>query len=302
MNFRNRLQYTSTAALLGLCRVLPQGAIYALFKGIGHIMFQLSANRRKLAIRNIQIVFPEKSPAERRQLAKKSFLSLMESMAFNAQIMCGRITNEQMLDYVEVDDWDSFEAAIEHTPNGIMAISGHLGNWELAVQYISYRSPRPTSAIARKTNNPLMEERIILPLRERFGTNIIYKKKALIKLVKALKKGHMIGMLIDQRLNRNQGITIDFFGREAGCTAAPAILQLRFDCTTVPLFMVHTGHHKYRLVICDPIVWTDNGKSQEEQVFELTQLHQQAIADAILQYPEQWFWLHNRWGLNKDEL
>ena len=39
----------------------------------------------------------------------------------------------------------------------------------------------------------------------------------------------------------------------------------------------------------------------EEQVLELTRIHQKIVEEIILEYPDQWFWMHNRWGLKKEE-
>jgi KDO2-lipid IV(A) lauroyltransferase len=172
-------------------------------------------------------------------------------------------------------------------------------------QYLGMRikqdHDKPLHVIARKTNNPLLEERVVLPLRERFGIHVLYKKNALIRSVKALNKGECVGTLIDQRLNPPEGIAVEFFGKEAGTSGMPALLQIRFDITAVPIFMVKYAPRKYRFLIGDAVPWDDNGKPMEEQVLELSRIHQKILEDKIQQYPDQWFWMHNRWGLPKAE-
>ena len=302
MNLRNHIEYSATASLLGLCRILPEAWVYALFKSFALLFFCLSKNRRNLSLRNLQIVFPEKSKAEQKQIAKQAFVNFSESLAFNALIMSGRISNEQMLECVEAGDWDRFEKLMADSTHGVLFLSGHIGNWELMAQYLSFRAPKPLHAIARKGNNPLLEERVVLPLRNRFGMQVVYKKKAVLKLVKILKRNELTGLMLDQRLSLPQGIKVDFFGREANTTPTPATLQIRFKPTTLPIFLVHTDHRKYRFIVGDPIHWEDNGKPQNEQILELTRIHQKIIEDIIRQYPDQWFWMHNRWGLKKGEL
>ena len=56
------------------------------------------------------------------------------------------------------------------------------------------------------------------------------------------------------------------------------------------------------MIIEEPVPWTDNGKSFEEQVIDLTLVHQGIIEDMVRRYPEQWFWAHNRWAIPKAEL
>ncbi len=300
MMLQYRIEYAVAAALLGLCRVLPERAICALFRGIARPLFHLMGSRKKLCLRNLEIAFPEKSPAERRKLARKSYLNLAENMALNTLIMANRISNERLMQIVETDDWHKIDHYLASPDKGFLAITGHVGNWEILSQYAALRLGRPMHVIARKSNNPLLEQRIIRPLRERFGVEVFYKKNALMHIMKAINKGRICGLLIDQRLKPSAGgIMVDFFGKPAPATGSSALLQIRFGVTVQPAFMVKTAYQKYRLVIGDPIPWTDNGKPLEEQVTELTRIHQQAIEEAIRQYPDQWFWMHNRWALPK---
>ena len=201
MKLSEKIEYGIVAGLLGLCRILPEGWVYALFRGLGIAGFHVVASRRKLAIRNLEIAFPDKSLPERKHLARKNFIQMAEAMALNTLIMSGRITDQQLLDMVETEGWENFEQLSRNTSKGLLLFSAHLGNWELMPQYLALRSGKPLNVIARKTNNALLEERVVKPLREHFGVNVFYKKNAIMKMVKALNKGENTGVLIDQRLN-----------------------------------------------------------------------------------------------------
>jgi KDO2-lipid IV(A) lauroyltransferase len=299
MNIRNQLEYTAVAGLLGLCRILPESALCALYRSLGRLAHAILVSRRKLALQNVALAFPEKPLADRKRIVRQHFINLSEAMALNTLIMSGRITNSDILEIVETENLERFQAMAAAADHGLLLFSAHLGNWELMPQYLTLNIDKNLHVIARKSNNPLLEERVIRPLRERFGVSVFYKKNAMMNMVKAARKGDIIGVMIDQRLNIKQGIPVKFFGREAGTTATPALLQLRFGIPTVSVFMVRTGTRKYRLLIGDPVSWEDNGKPMEEQVAELTAVHQKIIEDTIRQYPEQWFWVHDRWGLNK---
>ncbi len=295
MKIRETIEYGAVTGLLGLCRILPESWVYGMFRGLGHLCHALLAKRRNLALRNTEIAFPEKPLAERRAIVRRHFVNLTESLALNTLIMCDRITNEQILAMVEADNWKTFETAVENSEKGLLIFSAHLGNWELVPQYASLRLKKQIHVISRKGNNELIEQRIVRPLRERFGVNIFYKKNAIMNIRRAFRNHEPAGLLIDQRLNLRAGISVPFFGRETGTTATPALLQLRFGATTMALFMVKSGHRKYRLIVGEPVQWQDNGKPFEEQVAELTRIHQSIVEDAIRAYPDQWFWVHDRW-------
>ena len=297
MTLREQMEYAATWGALKLSCILPENAVYAFFRGFALAMYAAGGRRRRICRHNLEIAFPEKSAGERKALAKKSYRNLAESMAFNALVMAGRISNEQMMDCVVVDGWEKFEQTCSASDQGLLVFSGHLGNWEFMSQYLGMRSERPLHVIARQNNNRLLEERIMIPLRERFGVKVFYKKNAMLKIVKVVKGGGIAGIMIDQHLHLKKGIAVAFFGKVAGTTATPALLQIRFDITTIPIFMVCTGHKKYRFLIGDAVPWTDNGKPMEEQIQELTYVHQKLLEDMIRTYPDQWFWMHNRWGI-----
>lgn len=303
MKLHHRIEYTATIALLGLCRRLPQRVVYALAHGITMLIYHLLGSRRKLTLRNLEIVFPDKTPTERKTMAKQSYANFAESMAFNTLMMTDRISNQELLDSIEVKGWGNFEEAKRLTgKKGLLIFSAHIGNWELLPQYAALRLETPLHIISRKTSNPLLEERIVRPLRERFGVEVFHKKNALMRIVRVIKKGEYAGFQIDQKIKPPEGIYIDFFGRKAPTLASPALLQVRFGVTVLPVFMVKPENGKHLLVIREPITWKDNGKSMEEQIIELTYIHQKVIEDIILEYPDQWFWMHNRWGLKKGDL
>jgi KDO2-lipid IV(A) lauroyltransferase len=301
MNIRNHLEYRATTSLLGLCRILPEKQVYALFESIAKLMYHLLGSRRRLTLRNLEIAFPEKTLKERQLLAKRCFANLADSMAFNTLVGNGRITNEMLDERVEIIGWENLEQARTSTDMGPLAYTAHIGNWELMPQYAALRLDAPVHVIARKSTNPLLEEKIVLPQRERFGVRVFYKRNALTRILKAVKKGGIAGILIDQRLNLKQGIAVEFFGCKAGTTATPALLQIRFGVPTIPAFMVKVDRGRYRLIFGKPTEWADNGKPIDEQVHELTCRHQKVIEDIIREYPDQWFWVHNRWGLSKAE-
>ena len=96
----------------------------------------------------------------------------------------------------------------------MLLITGHIGNWELIPQFLSLTvDNNKIHVIAREGSNRLIENKIIKPLRNKFGINVFYKKNALLNMVKALKKGHITGILIDQNLNDSMHIKAPFLIR-----------------------------------------------------------------------------------------
>jgi len=301
MQLRHRIEYYFTAGMLALCRRLPKPVVFGIFRTLGGLMYYLLRARTRLTLRNIGIVFPEKTAKERRQLARRAYRSLSESMAFNTLMTSGRFSNEELLDMVEVEGWENYEEAVRNTDMGLCVFSAHIGNWELLPQYAALKLGGKMNVITRETSNPLLEEKIVKPLRVRFGVSVFYKKKALMRIIKVVKKGEHAGLLIDQKLKSSEGIRLNFFGRMAPTTPAPALLQVRFGVSVLPAFMIKAPNGKHRLIIRKAVSWTDNGQAMEDQIMELTRIHQKIVEEIILEYPDQWFWMHNRWNFKKGE-
>lgn len=298
---REKIEYAAVATLLGLSRLMPERMVYGLFTCLAMLMYAILTGRRKLTLRNIGIVFPELSTKERRRIAIESYLNIADSLALNNLIVTGRVSNGQILNMVEVEGWDAFEKRKAEYKAGFLVVTGHLGNWELLPQYAGLKLSENLHVIARETDNQIIEEKVVFPLRKRFGMQVYYKKNALMHIIKAAKKGDICALLLDQKLRPPEGFYVDFCGRPAPTAGTPALMQIRFGIPVQPVFLIKTAPHTHRLIICEPIPWSDNGQPIEEQVKELTILHQNLMETMIRKYPEQWFWMHNRWSLSKDE-
>jgi KDO2-lipid IV(A) lauroyltransferase len=148
--------------------------------------------------------------------------------------------------------------------------------------------------VARQGSNRLIDDRIVTPLREAFGNRVIYKKRALPQIAKALKKGGHVGLLIDIKSHKIQGVPVSFFGHPTYAVKSSGYLQIKLDVPVVPVAMIRVAPKRYQLIVSDPIPWEDNGRPVEEQIIALTQLHQNALEKLIRQAPEQWLWMHNR--------
>jgi KDO2-lipid IV(A) lauroyltransferase len=297
ITLREYLEYLLVLSVLNFSRLLPEFAVRALFRGFARIFYAFSSRRRNTALKNLQIVFPEKSKKERIILAKNSFLSLSETMAVSLLLATRRISDQRLLEMVEVADVENFNKIKEITKPAPLILSAHFGNWEILPRYFSLHKNKPVHVVSRKGNNRLIEERIVCPMRERQNISLFYKKNALMRIVRAIRKGEPCGFLIDQKLKSADGILIDFFGKPAPTTPAPALLQIKFKIPVFAAFLVRIAPQKYRFHCTPSILWEDNGKSREEQIEELTRIHQSFIEEMIRRYPEQWFWVHNRWNL-----
>ena len=294
-----KTEYFLVCGLIRFLKLFPECLTVSIFRLFGALIFIFAARRRRLTLTNLQIAFPEKSDSERFRIAWRAFLNMAEFTGDSFLLMAGKLTPEKIMARVDEGDVEKYRKLREPVKTGVIALTGHLGNWELLGNYAAIRG-FPLRVIARKGTNQLIDEKIIIPMRTRFGNRIFYKENAMLNAVKALKRNETTSFLIDQKINIREGVPVQFFGQEVLAVASCATLQLRFNPLVVSSFMIKTGRRRYKWIISDPIEWIDDGSPQEEQIRKLTQLHQSVIEKTIRAYPDQWFWMHNRFRLADD--
>jgi KDO2-lipid IV(A) lauroyltransferase len=131
-------------------------------------------------------------------------------------------------------------------------------------------------------------------VRATCGNISMDKENAMRPMIRALKKGETINILIDQNVAVYDGIFVNFFGRPACTTSGLALLAMHTGAPVLPVFTTRQPDGKYVLEIGPevPIVHSSN---RDADVLENTQTFTKMIEDHIRKYPEQWFWLHQRW-------
>jgi len=181
----------------------------------------------------------------------------------------------------------------------IIFISAHYGNWELGGTSLS-ALVSPTTTIYRKMNNAYFDE-YLMKSRTKFKMTMVEKKGAIKQLMKALKKGDAISMLIDQSVHERDGIFIDFLGQKATQTAAPAFLARKFDALIIPL-LINNGEGKDNTItFFEPII-TAKTDDEKKDIQESVQAQSDFLSEAIMRYPEPWFWCHKRFKASYPEM
>jgi KDO2-lipid IV(A) lauroyltransferase len=135
-----------------------------------------------------------------------------------------------------------------------------------------------------------MLDRVLERLRIRGGMEIISKRQGLGDIRDALRRGRIIGVLLDQNASRREGIFAPFFGVPASTSKGLALIALRTGAPVVPTFIrrLPAGRH---MVVFEPPV----AIPPDRDPAAFTAAFNEAIERAIRQAPEQWFWVHRRW-------
>jgi KDO2-lipid IV(A) lauroyltransferase len=177
--------------------------------------------------------------------------------------------------------------------NGVILFTGHLGAWELTSFGASVIG-HPFSFLVRRLDNPRVEA-IVDRARIRFGNETIDKLGAARPMVKLLRSGKVLGLLIDLNTLGEEGIFVDFFGVPASTNFMVSKLALRTQSPIIPLFSPWlSDKKKFGLYFSEPVIPRPTG-DEDADVRDLTATLSQIVEKMIRQYPDQWLWVHKRW-------
>ena len=97
---------------------------------------------------------------------------------------------------------------------GVFFLTAHIGSWEVAALVTGLKLEAGLAVVNRPLDNPLLECELDR-LRKLYGNHVFGKRNMLREMMKQLKKGGGVGILIDQRVHPDQGVEVPFFGHPA---------------------------------------------------------------------------------------
>ncbi|MFL5356057.1 lysophospholipid acyltransferase family protein [Archangium sp.] len=283
------LRYLLVRAALAIVSALPLGLARGLGAGFGRFAFAVAGGERRKALKSLARAFPEKSDAQRHELARASFRHLGMA-AFEVGATASMDRQLERLVRWEDEDRRVLDAALARG-KGVVFISGHVGNWELLARRVA-RAGYPSQSIAKETTDPRLTA-LVEQFRARGGVRSIWRGQegAARAMLRALKAGEILGLLIDQD-TKVQSVFVPFFGELAATPRAAADLALRTGAAVVVGFCQREGEG-YRLWM-EEVPWQAGGDREADAV-ALTAALSLRIEAAIRRAPEQWVWMHQRW-------
>lgn len=268
-------------------RVLPLDVASAIGGWLGRTMGpRLSLSDR--AVRNLSRAYPDKSQAEVGAIVRGMWDNLGRIAAEFPHLSEFKLYEEG--GRVEVIGVENVDLLREDGLPGIF-FSAHIGNWEIVSLAATQRGV-PLDRVYRSANNRLVEW-LYRQGRSAVEGALIPKGVAGVRpLLKSLKEGKHLGMLVDQKMN--DGIAIPFMGRPAMTAPALADLALKYACPVVPGRIRRLKGARFQVIVLPPLDLPDTGDRHTDIVAIMTRVNQ-IIEAWVRETPEQWLWLHNRW-------
>jgi len=283
---KHTIEYVLARCLAAFITLLGQRLGMSFARGLGWLIFKLDSRHRLVALENLETAFGDQlDVSEKNRIVCCAFQNLVLN-AVELLLFYRLVRPDNIQRFIRFKDVHILEEALAEG-RGVILVSAHLGNWELAGCAISM-AIAPTYSIARVLKNEKID-RWVNQLRQKTGAEIIPKDGALRTMVQHLRDGKLLVFLLDQNAG-SKGIPVDFFGKQAYTFDSVASLSKRFN---VPVVFGHGRrvgdefNHELRAVArIDP---------GDLSVEELTSRYTKLIEDTIREMPGQWLWMHRRW-------
>lgn len=284
----HRLEYAATRTLvfvLGLLGWRLAGRIGGKLARLAYWPFGI---RRGVTERQVAAAFPEFTPERVREVARRSYDSLGRTSIETA--LLPTFSTETLASMFErVENWEVIEEA-RALGKGIVVVTGHLGNWEIAGAYIASRIP--FHAVSRRMQNPIFDA-YLTRTRAKGGMQMIWDGDAVRVSPRMLRQNNAVAFLADQDGLGLASTFVPFFGRPAKTPRGPAVFALRLDAPMVFGVSVRQPSGKYALIL-ESVTAPKTG-DREADVDALVLAFTQKLEAMIRRYPEQYFWQHRRW-------
>ncbi len=267
---------------------LPRCCVLALGRSLGRLWSDLDARHVRIAADNLRRAFPTWDEARVLRTARAVY-EHFGAMLLDLLWMGGRPVAEAVA-LVDVEGGAHVEAAMSEG-RGVLMITGHFGNWELAGLFHGARFGA-MGVVARPLDNPALDAKLV-SLRVRGGNTVIYKQRALQQVLRLVHDGKSIALVIDQNVQEG-GVFVSFFGRPAASAPVASALTLKTGAPIVPAFCELLPNGRYRMSYGAAIRNRPSGDRQAD-ILRVTQETATLIESAVRARPEQWLWLHRRW-------
>ncbi len=286
-NLKHRFEFALVWILDTFLCSLPRAAAIRVGESLGDLMSMIIRKRHRLIIDNLAHALPEKSAAERERIARAVWRNIGRTAV--EFLRMGQLGSEQLARESRCEGAEHLDRALREN-TGVILLAAHFGNWEALGMIFQAKFGR-FMAIARPMKNPYVEK-WVQSKRTRGGMKIILHREAVKASLKWVKQGNIIGILIDQNLYTG-GVFVDFFGRPAATTTLPALLHMRTGTPVMFSYVLREGD-KFRAVISPPIQFPPVA-DEADRARVYTQIISNVMESVIRKYPENWFWIHNRW-------
>jgi KDO2-lipid IV(A) lauroyltransferase len=251
--------------------------------------YMINVSRRRLTQNNVLLSGIAKDRKKADGIAKASYRHF-------ATLIVESIKSDETFDEnnwqknVEMDVDPEAMELFKKPGKGCILVSGHIGNWEVAAQLLSFI--KPVVGITKHMNNPYADK-LMKQRKPRYQFRPTPKRDTdKARFLTAIKNGEILALLIDQHAVK--GTKINFFNKPVSSHRSPALLHLVSGAPLCFGYCLRKGPMSYKFVAQKPLIYKATG-DRDKDVCAILNTLTEKLEDVIRQNPEQYLWAHRRW-------
>lgn len=261
---------------------------------IGKLIYHFLPIRRRVILSNLRLVFGSRVPEQEIvRLAQATYAHLARSLVEFLRFPW--LTKGHRATIVRVENTEAMLRA-HAQGKGILVLTGHLGNWELATVAAMANFPeyRGRFHVPRKPLHPRWLDALVTGRFRGAGLAVLPKKGVLDAILERLAAQDVIVFILDQHASGRDGVEVEFFEHPARTFRSLATIAIATGAPVVPAatWREPDGQHVLRFEEALPIIECED---HDEAILANTRAYNAALERLILRHPEQYFWMHRRW-------
>lgn len=278
-----------------LARLFPRRMAYGLARRLADLYLLFDKRGRESVISNLKQIQANSGVAlssrALHSLARENFLNFAKFLVDFFKFL--RLDRPHMDHIVHFGNVPAVLDGLLAHGKGIIAVSAHLGNWELgaaALAALGYKLNAVALWVPDEKLNGLYQQ-----YRISRNINPIPFGRAARECISKLRRNEIIAVVGDRDFTASNH-TVEFFGRPARLPDGPAKLALATGAPLLPIFMIRLPDDTFAYIIDEPI-WADRKRHDVDDIMRQIAM---ALERVIRQHSEQWFLFHDLWDIKED--
>lgn len=298
---RRKIRYTIVYGLVKflifLSNRMPRVAWLRFCGFLGQLAYPFAAQTRARTLRHLTLAYgKEKSTAEIRTLSRRTFEYLGKNAGEMLRATASLRTLDDLDKFLVVHGYENFERA-RAKGKGVIFLTCHMGAFDLQVTVMALRGLNP-NIIGTPLKDPRLND-LLWDYRNKHGAIAIARGRETFRMIKVLKSGGSVALLIDQD-TRVKSRFVNFFGTPAATPVGATVMGLKTGAAIVPTYIYLGSDWKQHMHILPEIQLNVSGNDEADMVYN-TQILTNFIEQQVRSHPEQWVWMHERWKTRPGE-
>lgn len=256
---------------------------------LGTLVFDIFRIRRKVAIQNLGIAFPEWSLSKRTSVARLSVQHLI--LSFLEYMIIYHYQKDTRDQHFEISNKHIIDEQLAKG-KGALLMTLHMGAIDFALVGFAGFGYKINATLKRIKDESI--DKFVNELRAKHNIKFLADRRNPFDIFRALKNNECVIFVMDQHMGSPHGIPVEFFGHKAWTAAGLAAFSMKTQMPVIPLYNFRREDGKICIDVLGPVE-LEVTEDREQNIKVMTQKYNDAIEKIIRLHPEQWLWVHKRW-------